>query len=234
MRKNNTRETMTRNLTDATRAGIWMHCFLFFGFPGETEVDEQETYDFVMSRSSVIGSIGCGTFSLEHNAPIFKHFADFGVSLAESSRNNIDVYYEYETTTGITPDRASEWMDVLNGEALKIPRYRAASWVAREHLLCLLARMSADELVEHGSSLWQLGQLPATATLPEFINSEDLGDRSLLISNRLNGRVLKLSGNYEKLVRFLLQSECSVGTLFEVSPEVLRLFSSTDPVPALV
>ena len=142
MRKNNTRETMTRNLTDATRAGIWMHCFLFFGFPGETEVDAQETYDFVISRSSVIGSIGCGTFSLEHNAPIFKHFADFGVSLAESSRNSIDVYYAYETAAGITPERASEWADLLNGEALTVPQYRAASWVVREHLLCLLARMS--------------------------------------------------------------------------------------------
>src|ERR1700730_12114114 len=34
MRKNNNIETVLINLTDATAARIWMHCFLFFGFPG--------------------------------------------------------------------------------------------------------------------------------------------------------------------------------------------------------
>src|SRR5438034_7976019 len=64
MKKNCKRSTILANLTDAKEAGIWMHCFLFFGFPGETESEARETYDFVLDHADIIGSFGAGTFSL--------------------------------------------------------------------------------------------------------------------------------------------------------------------------
>jgi radical SAM superfamily enzyme YgiQ (UPF0313 family) len=72
MKKPNKKETIIRNLRDSKNAHIWMHCFLFFGFPGENESDAKETYEFITEYSDIIGSFGCGSFSLEHNAPIFR------------------------------------------------------------------------------------------------------------------------------------------------------------------
>ena len=83
MKKQNTQKTMLSNLRDATESGIWMHCFVFFGFPGETATDAAETMRFVSDNADIISSFGCGTFSLEHNAPMWKHPDRFPIQILE-------------------------------------------------------------------------------------------------------------------------------------------------------
>lgn len=201
MRKNNKKETMIRNLADATGSGIWMHCFLFFGFPGETEAEAQETYDFVLTHSDIISSFGSATFVLEHNAPIFHHVDDFGVSLIPGSEDNVDVYYRFAASEGISPERALEWMERVNEAALDIPTYNAAGWVPRELQLCMLSRMGRQDLVRFGLAIREHRGLPRRAMLPEAV-SWDLDERAPtrgMLVNRLNGRVLSLSGTAARL-----------------------------------
>src|SRR4030095_4703492 len=154
MRKPNTKSTIRRNLTDAARAGIWMHCFLFFGFPGETEEDAKESYDFILENDDIIGSFGCGTFALEHNAPISRHLEDFVVmQLKPPPEASVNVYYHYTVSKGISPERADELAARLNEDALKKPKYFASDWIPREHLLSLLISMSPEQLVAAGNEL---------------------------------------------------------------------------------
>ena len=41
---------------ESTEAGIWNHTFFFFGFPGETLEDAQETVNFLYAHKPYIHS----------------------------------------------------------------------------------------------------------------------------------------------------------------------------------
>jgi hypothetical protein len=215
MKKNNKRDTMVRNLADATEAGIWMHCFLFFGFPGETEEDARETYDFVMENSAIISSFGSATFALEHNAPIFHHLASFQVRLRPAALDDVDVYYEYEVDGGVNAERATEWMNRINDAGLDIPKYNAAGWVPRELQLCLLSSMTPSKLLELGLALRAHGGLPQRASVPDIVSTEphpyDAGSRFVI--NRVNGRVLSLRGKAGQAFDLSFDHSLNVGEL---------------------
>ncbi|MGP1678332.1 MAG: B12-binding domain-containing radical SAM protein [Burkholderiales bacterium] len=147
MRKPTPRFVIERNLADARRHGIWMHCFLFFGFPGETDSDALDTFNLVMSRDDIVSSFGCATFSLEHNAPIMRNLDKFGVRLTGTLAGDLDVYYEYCVSSGIGPVRAAEWMSRLNRDSRTKDQYFSSWWIPREHLLGLLAHMSPEQVV---------------------------------------------------------------------------------------
>jgi hypothetical protein len=218
MRKPNSKETIVANLADATEAGIWMHCFLFFGFPGENEADAQETYDFVLENDAIIGSFGCGTFSLEHNAPIFHHLQDFRVDLEQVSRASVNVYYDYRVSDGISAERASEWADRLREEARKRPRYFAAGWVPREHLLSLLASMTPARLMDTGEMLRESGGIPDGATTREVFSLAASSDCEALVAvNRVNRRVLRLEGVSAEILRLLYNEDTPLDLLREQS-----------------
>ncbi|MFE9727659.1 B12-binding domain-containing radical SAM protein [Streptomyces sp. NPDC005794] len=229
MRKNTRREVMVRNLTDATCAGIWMHCFLFFGFPGETEEEANETFDFILGNSDIISSFGAGSFSLEHNAPVFRHLADFGITLKPTAANDVDVYYSYEVADGITSRRASEWSEMLNAASRSIPSYHGAGWVPRELLLCMLSKMTPGELVDNGLQMRALNGIPPSALLsrvvtrmthPNYPNTE-------IAINRVNGSTLSIRGGALRLLEACSQMDLDFGTLQQVAPILFtRLFPS--------
>jgi anaerobic magnesium-protoporphyrin IX monomethyl ester cyclase len=227
MKKNNTIETIIGNLTAARSAGIWMHCFLFFGFPGETEEDAQRTFDFILDRPDIVSSFGAGTFSLEHNAPISRHIADFGITLLPRPANDVNVYYDYDVTEGVTPERASEWMQRLNDAAQGVPSYASAGWVPRELLLCMLSAMTLNQLIAHGSALQETGWLP-DVPLSDFISTTcyPSDEYTYFVVNRVNGRVQKVRGKCAELFELFLENDLTVGHARELAPllfEQIRL-----------
>lgn len=219
MRKQNTKDTIARNLQDATGAGIWMHCFLFFGFPGETESDARETYDFVIDNADIISSFGTATFVLEHNAPIFHHHGDFGLRLAPQEAGKVDVYYEFQVTDGITPERAHAWKRALDEAALEIPGYNAAGWVPRELQLCMLSAMTPEELVDSGLAIRRHSGLPQSAPLSAVASwKDDPAARRCIVVNRLNGRVLALTDEAASLFRLCHEHGVTVEQVREWAP----------------
>jgi anaerobic magnesium-protoporphyrin IX monomethyl ester cyclase len=220
MRKPNRKSTIVQNLTDATEAGIWMHCFLFFGFPGESEDDAKETYDFILENENIIGSFGCGTFSLEHNAPIFRHLKSFPVELEPSSKSSVNVYYKYKVLEGISAERAEELATLLNREARKRPKYFSAAWIPREHLLSLLAPMSPEQLLSAGNSLRSSGAVPGTASTREIFSLVP-GERDggIIAVNRSNQRVFRIEGASATLLKVMLDEDLPLAILHQQGPE---------------
>ncbi|MFF4429772.1 B12-binding domain-containing radical SAM protein [Streptomyces sp. NPDC001513] len=220
MRKNTRREVMVRNLSDATDVGIWMHCFLFFGFPGETEAEARETFDFILQNSRIVSSFGVGAFSLEHNAPIFRHLADFGVTLKPGGKNDVDVYYRYEVSEGIKPERAAEWSSMLNAASLNIPSYYGAGWVPRELLLCILSAMSPKDLIAHGLQMRALSGMPPSVALSRIVTRvPHPRDPSAKIAiNRINGSALMVKGGALRLLDTCSEIEMNFGSLRELAP----------------
>jgi anaerobic magnesium-protoporphyrin IX monomethyl ester cyclase len=224
MKKRSARETIVANLTDATQSGIWMHCFLFFGFPGETDDDAQVTVDFIVQNQDVVSSYGAGTFSLEHNSPIFHHYGDYGVRLKSNSSRDLDVYYDYVVDTGISAERALFWRDELRRATEGIPHYRATNWVPRELLLCMLSTLSADDLLRIGPTVRGCAGLPRHALLKDFTTLARAVPASAkpMVINRVNSRVLELGPSAVRLLSACLDSGVDVEGLQELAPDVFE------------
>jgi anaerobic magnesium-protoporphyrin IX monomethyl ester cyclase len=229
MRKPNKKSTIVRNLTNAKHAGIWMHCFLFFGFPGESEDDARETYDFILENEEIIGSFGCCTFALEHNAPISRHLEDFPVQLNQSSASSVNVYYSYRVSDGISPERAEEWAARLNEDARRSPKYFASKWIPREHLLSLLSSMSPEQLVAAGNSLHMADRVPSTALTREIFSSVKIGepDRATIAINRANRRALRIEGGSEALFSLMYDENLPLAILRHQGPEFYERLMGT-------
>lgn len=229
MKKNNKKETIERNLRDATTSGIWMHCFLFFGFPGEREVDAQETYDFVLSNSDIISSFGSATFVLEHNAPIYHHTGDFGLQLRPSHNGNVDVYYQYDIAEGIGPERALEWMNKINDATLDIPSYNATGWIPRELQLCLLSVMTPQELVNEGLAIRNFSGIPRRATLAQLTSRvpDPRGGTGRVVVNRVNGRVLAINGKAAELFDFCYDHDLALEEIEKRAPIIFERLSTS-------
>jgi hypothetical protein len=111
-------EHMHRILEQSTAAGIWNHTFFFFGFPGETLDDAQQTVNFLYQHKQHVHSAGFGTFLLEVDAPVHRAPASFGVTrVIERPEQNLAIYFDYEAADGMDSQMAdlvaSRFIDAL-------------------------------------------------------------------------------------------------------------------------
>lgn len=95
-------EHMHRILRESTAAGIWNHTFFFFGFPGETLDDAQQTVNFLYEHRDHIHSAALGTFLLEIDAPAHRFPESFGITrVIDPPEKDLAIYFDYEVSTGM-------------------------------------------------------------------------------------------------------------------------------------
>lgn len=112
MVKGTTLEHMHRILRESTEIGIWNHTFFFFGFPGETLQDAQETVNFLYEHQEHIHSAAFGTFLLEVDAPAHKFPKSFGISkVVEQPEKDLAIYFDYEVAEGMDNELAERVAD---------------------------------------------------------------------------------------------------------------------------
>lgn len=93
---------MSRILRESAEAGIWNHTFFFFGFPGETIEQAQETVNFLYSHQSYIHSAAFGTFLLERYSPAHQFPEAFGIRrIIEDPKRDLAIYFDYEVSSGM-------------------------------------------------------------------------------------------------------------------------------------
>lgn len=97
-------EVAGRLLRDVDEVGIWNNIFVFFGFPGETDEDYQQTKSFVRRNMEHIDSLAYAEFRLEKGAAIYKHWEEFGITLADTPETYIGPAFPFEY--GPPPDAA--------------------------------------------------------------------------------------------------------------------------------
>jgi anaerobic magnesium-protoporphyrin IX monomethyl ester cyclase len=114
MIKGTQREEMSRILRGAARAGIWNHVFFFFGFPGETLADAQETVNFVYAHQDAIHSASPGAFLLERYAPAHRFPQKFGIRhIHTDPQRDLAIYFDYEAESGLDEHTANLLADKL-------------------------------------------------------------------------------------------------------------------------
>jgi anaerobic magnesium-protoporphyrin IX monomethyl ester cyclase len=91
-----------RILQESHDVGIWNHTFFFFGFPGETIDDAQDTANFVFENGERINSAALGTFLLERYAPAHAYPHAFGIKrVIENPEADLGFYFDYEVESGL-------------------------------------------------------------------------------------------------------------------------------------
>ncbi len=107
MGKGTTPEEASRVLRESAQAGIWNHVFFFFGFPGETLDEAQETVNFVFANRDAIHSASPGAFLLERYAPVHRSPASFGVTrIIDIPGRDLAIHFDYEVAAGMGEDMA--------------------------------------------------------------------------------------------------------------------------------
>lgn len=231
MKKRSSKEIMISNLSDATEAGILMHCFVFFGFPGEDEADAQQTYDFLLANRDIIGSIGCGVFTLEHDAPIFHDLEAFGVSLLPEGTKNLNIYYQYKVKSGIAAKRANAWAKQLNDEIFNIPKYASINWIPREHQLSIFKHCTAQEISRWGEELIKWRHTLPNMQIGQLVLSKK-DDEGITLVNRLNRKSFHVTGYTANALSLMLERNISIAELRELSEELFtHIASSRDVLP---
>jgi hypothetical protein len=123
MVKGTQRDQMSRVLNASAQAGIWNHVFFFFGFPGETMDDAQETVNFVYAHQHAIHSASLGTFVLERYSPAHLHPEKFGIRrIIQKPGQDLAIYFDYEVESGLDDKLAGTIVERLLG-VLPTKRY---------------------------------------------------------------------------------------------------------------
>jgi hypothetical protein len=107
MHKNETPDGMAHVLADNRAAGIWNHVFCFFGFPGETAAEADETLRFVRAHGETINSIAFGPFALMRYSPAFMAPGEYGINgVGAEPERDLAVYFNYATREGMGREKA--------------------------------------------------------------------------------------------------------------------------------
>lgn len=102
---------MSRILHESAAAGIWNHTFFFFGFPGETLADAQQTVNFLYAHKQTIHSAALGTFLMERDSPAHRFPQSFKVKrIIEEPDKDLAIYFDYEVESGMD-DRMAELVE---------------------------------------------------------------------------------------------------------------------------
>ena len=99
---------MSRILYSGTDAGIWMHTFFFFGFPGETIEDAQETVNFIYAHQDAIHSASPGAFLLEVFSPAYYFPEKFGIrKIYTDPQRDLAIHFNYDLEAGMDETTAN-------------------------------------------------------------------------------------------------------------------------------
>ena len=111
-------EEVRRILRQSAKAGIWNHIFFFFGFPGETISDAQETVNLIYGEQQHVHSAAPGTFLLERYAPAHRFPERYGIKrVSQPPESDLAIYFDYQVESGMDEEMAelamSRLLDVL-------------------------------------------------------------------------------------------------------------------------
>jgi radical SAM superfamily enzyme YgiQ (UPF0313 family) len=95
---------IARNLRDAARAGIWNHVMAFYGFPGETRDEAEDTRKFLLDHKKDIHSVELFYFVAYRHTPMVRNPEKFGITIHKQEEYDLplDYYYTLNEPVGIS------------------------------------------------------------------------------------------------------------------------------------
>ncbi|MCR4292449.1 MAG: B12-binding domain-containing radical SAM protein [Candidatus Kuenenia sp.] len=113
MDKSTTTNIMSKMLKISSNAGIWNHVMGFFGFPGESYEDAQQTIQFLEKNKEFVHSIGFGTFDLCKYAPVTKENDTFGITYYKNPEWDLALNYYYTVDEGLGIEESEKLLEAF-------------------------------------------------------------------------------------------------------------------------
>lgn len=116
--KKGTRVTNFRPILEGCKAAnIAIRYDFMVGFPGETEEDVRETYEFISENRDVIdtpfSSYSVAAFELREGIPVQQAAEEYGIRARQLLRGDLDDQYEFENDRGLNEDDRRKWRDIF-------------------------------------------------------------------------------------------------------------------------
>jgi radical SAM superfamily enzyme YgiQ (UPF0313 family) len=104
MDKHAKKSVIANNLREAAKAGIWNHVMAFYGFPGETRDEAQETREFLLDNKRYIHSVELFYFVAYRHTPMVRDPDRFGITIHKQKDYDmpLDYYYTLKEPGGIS------------------------------------------------------------------------------------------------------------------------------------
>ena len=101
-------DAIRTNLRMSAKYGIWNHIMGFFGFPGETEEESNDSKQFVYDNRENIHSLGFMTFVLGKFSPVAMEPEKYGVSCYKNPEWDLALDYYFTVDEGLSIQDAME------------------------------------------------------------------------------------------------------------------------------
>ena len=143
VKKDTKLDVVINNLTEVNRAGIWSHVMGFFGFPGETEEEAEETRRFLLDHQDIIHSVEMYFFVLYKHAPVFQSVENYRIKVKENPEHDLALDYYYTPESGLSIEQAM-------GKYENFYQYDFMPWAlrinSREHVFLYITHYGTNDL----------------------------------------------------------------------------------------
>ena len=160
MDKSTKLDAIETNLRMSSEAGIWNHLMGFFGFPGETNEEADDSKAFVEKNSAHIHSLGFMTFVLGKYSPIAFEPEKYGVSYYKNPEWDLALDYYFTTKDGLTIQQA---LDVFDEFELKHNTKWDLRTSVREYVFLYIDKYGSNNLPQLEMTEEQRQQMQHTA-----------------------------------------------------------------------
>ncbi len=143
MDKSTKLDAIETNLRMSSEAGIWNHLMGFFGFPGETNEEADDSKAFVEKNSAHIHSLGFMTFVLGKYSPVAFEPEKYGVSYYKNPEWDLALDYYFTTKDGLTIQKA---LDVFDEFELKHNTKWDLRTSVREYVFLYIDKYGSNDL----------------------------------------------------------------------------------------
>jgi anaerobic magnesium-protoporphyrin IX monomethyl ester cyclase len=99
-------DAIETNLRMSSEAGIWNHIMGFFGFPGETRGEAEDSKQFVLKNREHVHSLGFMTYVLGKYSPVAFEPEKYGVSYYKNPKWDLAMDYYFTLKEGLNIQEA--------------------------------------------------------------------------------------------------------------------------------
>jgi radical SAM superfamily enzyme YgiQ (UPF0313 family) len=145
MDKHVKQSVIVNNLREAAKVGIWNHVMAFYGFPGETREEAEETRRFLIDNKEHINSVELFYFVAYRHTPMVRTPEKFGITIHKQEEYDLplDYYYTLNEPGGVTCLEAMQLCEEFYQNDF-------APWAvrvnAREHVFLYISKFGTNRL----------------------------------------------------------------------------------------
>jgi len=136
-------ETIRTVLRMSAESGIWNHCMGFFGFPGESHAEAEDSVRFLHENKEYIHSVGFTTFALGKYSPVAAEPERFGLSVYKNPEWDMAMDYYYMPAEGLNVREALKIFEKF--ERAHDPKWDLRTYV-REYIFLYVDHFKTNKL----------------------------------------------------------------------------------------